>query len=271
MSTVGPSVLDSSLSARREAALFDCLDAAVATTNAALIEVRIALREVQRASRAYVEGLRAHMLEVAGTDTRSMEGCFRKLDLAVAAYLRKIEVEAKIQSDLASSAAAHCDAILAAAHRIARVAFLARILSLNAAAKSAQITDSRGLDVIVQQLTRLSTETRELAQRAIDAGNLLVEILPILANLANRLLNEATDFAISFRESFQTLSPAATGLQRQLREDLANSDRRLRELVTMSHKAFDALRFETAFLEAIADAQESTVAVVTAANTPQTH
>lgn len=251
--------------------LFACLDQAVATSNAALVKVRDALREVQRASRAYVEGLRANMLEVAGSDRASMEGNFRKLDSAVAEYLRRIEAEAKVQTELAGNAAAHCDAILAAAHRIARVAFLARILSLNAAAKSAQIHDSGGLDVIVQQLTRLSTETRELARRAIAAGDVLVKLLPALADLTNRLLSEATSFSINFRESFQTLSPAATGLQRQLREDLANSDRRLHELVAMSRKAFLALRFEAEFIDAITEAHEATLAMVTLANTPQTH
>lgn len=250
-------------------ALFACLDQAVATSNAALVRIRDALREVERASRAYVEGLRANVVEIAGADSASMEANFRKLDTAVADYLRRIETEAKVQNELASAAAGHCDAILAAAHRIARVAVLARILSLNAAAKAAQISNSAALEVIVQQLTRLSTETRELAKGAIAAGDQLVSILPALAGLTDRLLTEATTFACNFRESFQALSPAAASLQRQLGENLADSDRRLRDLVALSRKAFLALRFEAEFIDAITEARHATATMVTLADEPQ--
>jgi methyl-accepting chemotaxis protein len=200
-----------------------------------------------------------------------MEGSFRRLDTAVAEYLGRIEAEVRVQNELGHNAVERCDAVLKAAHRIARVAFLARILSLNAAAKSATIHDSAALDVIVQQLTRLSAETGELARRAIDAGNLLVQLLPALAESTSQVSNEVTAFSVSFRDSVQQLGPAAASLQRQLSDDLAKSNKRLRELVAMSRDALSALRFESDFLKTITAAGDTTRELVSLSEVPQRH
>lgn len=223
------------------------IEEAAETTRSALITVRAALSEVQDASREHVSGLGTVAAQIGGSGGATLDVSFRKLESAIGAYLSSVQREARLQSDLAERAVHHCGAVLSAAHRIARIAALTRILSLNAAVKAAGVRRGAALNVVVRQITMLADETEALAQSAIQAGNSLIERLPRVADLASSLLSRAAAFSQEFREAVQRLGPESADLRRKVTEDLEHSNDWLRSLADTSRQTLQALDFERQF------------------------
>lgn len=220
------------------------IDDSAETTRAALVTVRAALEDVQEASRRHVSGMGAAAADIGGSGGATLDASFRRLETTLGTYLSSVEQEARLQTELADRAVHYCGEVLSAAHRIARIAALTRILSLNAAVKAAGVKNGAALNVVVRQITMFSDETEALAQSAIQAGNSLIERLPRVADLASSLLNRASSFSKEFHETVQKLGPESADLRRKVTEDLERSNEWLRGLANTSRRTLQALDFE---------------------------
>lgn len=194
------------------------LEAAQVDTVASLASLRSAIDAVTRAAE---EQVRETHCALDGLSGESSEGSIARavahLEAVVANYVEIVAEETDNQRLLATRAAGRCDEIMVALHEIDRVAFTAKLLSLNAIIKAETVTHGGAMSVIAMSMASLTAKLSGLNQEVTILGRALVNALPLIAMHARATREQTLEFMAGFRAAVGAIGPRVIAVRQHRR------------------------------------------------------
>lgn len=229
------------------------VDAARHDTASSLLAARAAIDAVARAAESHVRELHTALGGLAGASSSSgaIDQAVARLEAVVTGYVDIVSKESEVQRTLAATAVARCDEIMAALQAIEKVAFAAKLLSLNAIVKAEAVTDGAAMSVLAMNMASLTDQLSKLNRQVAALGRVLVETLPAIADHARAIREETMDFVASFRAGIAVVGPRALTVRRAVDSVVSSGERRLGVILAETDKAHRALGFEGRFVETL--------------------
>jgi|GEM_PF-3694582 len=173
------------------------------------------------------------------------------LEGVVSRYLDAVTAESQAQLQLAEVARARTGDVMRSVAEIERIAFAAKLVSLNAIVTAETLQGAGPLSVIAMSMAQLTEGVAQLNRTVAEAGARLVAHLELLEEQARALREESLAFFARFRAALAVITPRASALQTAVDRIAKDGESSVRAIVEQAQRARAALGFETEFAAAL--------------------
>jgi methyl-accepting chemotaxis protein len=214
-------------------------------TSSEVIAVGNSLDQIVSRAQAQVEATRAALDSLSGSDKRGVTELIENQARISATRFAAIRSALHEQTALTRQAMKASSEIAAVGAGVSKVAFQARLLSLNANIEAARFGDQGGgFQVIATEMRRLTDEI-DRANRQIEsmASNLLGS-LPKISEHGDELCRHADGFTEELAENSAAVDSATSKLRKSVNDLLANGDQTANQVLSGSYAALSHLQFQ---------------------------
>jgi methyl-accepting chemotaxis protein len=219
------------------------------TTERATLAVGDALHTIVKEARAQTEEARAALQQLsgAGAGNAGVPQLAARQSRAVTEYLQRMSGIITRHDETVQSSHESSQHIAAIGKSVEKVAFQARLLSLNAAIEAARLGGQGGaFGVIADEMTRLSTEMDVANRKISDLAATLLKCLPEIAAQSTDLRDESATFSERMNQELVELQESSARFERRVTDTLTSGDERVARVVSSSHEALSHLSFQDA-------------------------
>lgn len=181
-------------------------------------------------------GSRVGVPQLAAQQSHSVRDYLEKMGSIMAAHDRTVK-----------GAEAASQRIADIGRSVEKVAFQARLLSLNAAIEAARLGGhGSAFGVLAEEMTRLSTEMDGANRQVRDLAQSLLGSLPEISKQSEDMRGAASDFSEHVRRGLTDLEQSSREFEASVTEALTRGDERSARVVSSSQDALSHLSFQDA-------------------------
>ena len=214
-------------------------------TSTEVLAVGNSLDQIVNRAQNQVKATRATLDGLSGVGKRGVTELVEQQARIAATRFAAIRAALQEQTVLTRQAMQASSEIATIGAGVAKVAFQARLLSLNANIEAARFGDQGGgFQVIATEMRRLTDEI-DRANRQIEsiAGHLL-GALPKISERADELCRHADGFTQELTENSAAVESATSKLRKSVNDLLENGDQAATQVLSGSHAALSHLQFQ---------------------------
>lgn len=214
-------------------------------TSTSVVAVGNSLERIVNVARSQVEETRATLDGLSGADRRGVTELIEEQSRLSRARFGAIRTAIEEQGVLVRDATQASSEIASVGAEVTKVAFQARLLSLNANIEAARLGDQgAGFQVIATEMQRL-TEEIDRANRKIGAmASSLMTSLPKINQHNDELIRHSVGFTEELSENSAAVGAATGKLRASVNELLGRGDQAANQVLSGSNDALSNLQFQ---------------------------
>jgi phage shock protein A len=207
-----------------------------------------ALKAIVSESQTQVNEMRATLEQLGGSDGRvGVPQLAARQSSAVRAYLQRMKDIIEVHDRTVQTSHQSTERIAEIGRSVAKLAFQARLLSLNAAIEAARLGGTgNAFSVIAEEMTRLSNETDGANRRISDLADELLKCLPEVAAQTTEIRQTSAAFSEHMATELSELERTNGAFENRVRDALSLGDERIARVVAHSYEALSHLAFQDA-------------------------
>jgi methyl-accepting chemotaxis protein len=192
-----------------------------------------------------VQATRSTLDSLSGSSRRGVTELIEEQGSIAATRFAAIRAALQEQTVLTREALQSSSEIAKIGAGVARVAFQARLLSLNANIEAARFGDQGGgFQVIATEMRRLTDEIDRANRQIESMAGALMGSLPKINERADDLCRHADAFTEELTESSLAVGSATTQMRKSVNDLLASGDQAATQVLSGSHDALSHLQFQ---------------------------
>jgi methyl-accepting chemotaxis protein len=219
------------------------------TTERETLAVGGALQAIVKEAQAQTQDARAALeqLSGAGGGNAGVPQLAARQSRAVTEYLGRMGDIITRHDETVQSSHESSQRIAEIGKSVEKVAFQARLLSLNAAIEAARLGgQGSAFGVIADEMTRLSTEMDQANRKIRDLAEALLKCLPEIVSQSKDLRQESATFSERMSQELVELQRSSATFEQRVTETLTSGDQRVARVVSGSYEALSHLSFQDA-------------------------
>lgn len=214
-------------------------------TSTEVIAVGNSLDQIVSRAQSQVRATRTMLDGLSGSDKHSVTDLVERQTQISATRFAAIRSALQEQTVLTRQAMQASSEIATVGAGVARVAFQARLLSLNANIEAARFGEQGGgFQVIATEMRRLTDEIDRANRQIEGMASSLMGALPKISAHADELCRHADGFTAELAENSVAVNTATIRLRKSVNELLTNGDQTATEVLSGSHAALSHLQFQ---------------------------
>lgn len=218
------------------------------TTERETLAAGSALQNIVKEAQAQARDARAVLEQLSGTAGRvSVPQLAHRQSSSVSEYLQRMGRIIERHDGTVKTSHESSQRIFDIGKSVEKVAFQARLLSLNAAIEAARLGGhGSAFGVIAEEMTRLSTEMDQANRKIRDLAEALMRCLPEIAAQSTEMRGESAAFSKRMSEELVELQDSSAEFERRVTGALESGDERVARVVAGSYEALSHLSFQDA-------------------------
>lgn len=218
------------------------------TTERETLAVGSALQAIVKEAQAQAKDARATLEELTGSSGRvGVPQLAQRQSTSVGAYLGRMGTIIAEHDETVKASHESSQRIVSIGKSVEKVAFQARLLSLNAAIEAARLGgQGSAFGVIADEMTRLSTEMDSANRKIRDLAEELLKCLPQIVSQSGDMRRESAEFSERMRSELAELQASSTEFEQHVTAALQSGDERVARVVAGSYDALSHLSFQDA-------------------------
>jgi hypothetical protein len=218
------------------------------TTERETLAVGSALQSIVKEAQAQTKDARAALEHLTGTGGNvGVPQLAARQSNSVTDYLQRMSCIIERHDETVKSSRESSQRIVEIGKSVEKVAFQARLLSLNAAIEAARLGgQGSAFGVIADEMTRLSTEMDVANRKVRDLAEELLKCLPEIATQSGDLRRESSEFSTRMNQQLAELQKSSSAFEARVTEALSSGDQRVARVVSGSYEALSHLSFQDA-------------------------
>jgi methyl-accepting chemotaxis protein len=214
-------------------------------TSTEVIAVGNNLDQIVNRAQSQVKATRATLDGLSGAGRRGVTELVEQQARIAATRFAAIRSALQEQTVLTHQATQSSSEIATIGAGVAKVAFQARLLSLNANIEAARFGDQGGgFQVIATEMRRLTDEIDRANRQIESIASKLLGSLPKISERADELCRHADGFTAELAENSAAVESATSKLKTSVNELLENGDQTATQVLSGSHAALSHLQFQ---------------------------
>ncbi|HWA76701.1 MAG TPA: methyl-accepting chemotaxis protein [Polyangiaceae bacterium] len=239
------SVVMAQVIAECRAHVLDRIRKANEMTSTEVIAVANSLDQIVSSAQHQVSATRSALDSLSGSDRAAVTDLLEEQTRISATRFAAIRAALEEQTVLTRQAMQASAQIASVGAGVSRVAFQARLLSLNANIEAARFGEQGGgFQVIATEMRRLTDEIDRANRQIEGMASSLMSALPKINEHADALCRHADGFTAELAQNSSAVSSATTQLKKSVNEVLANGDQTATQVLSGSHAALSHLQFQ---------------------------
>jgi methyl-accepting chemotaxis protein len=218
------------------------------TSEREVLAVGSSLQSIVNESQAQVTDLRATLEQLAGSGNRvGVPQLAARQSESVHDYLERMGKIIEAHDATVQTSEAASQRIVDIGRSVEKVAFQARLLSLNAAIEAARLGGSgSAFGVIAEEMTRLSTEMDAANRQVRDLAQTLLGSMPEIGRQSAEMRGISHEFSQQMRQELTELQRSSGDFEQRITEALTRGDQRSARVVDCSRDALSHLSYQDA-------------------------